>query len=121
MPGRSGSRTRFSSRPLYFGLSANGSRFAHHNTRKVFGNEGWPRSMSQTPNERRNARTAYRRFKESGYEGPNNGNVCLQTTLGAICFATVAAAIMWLEANQASIMKGGRKTRKQYKKRSTRN
>jgi len=116
MSSRSRSRTRFSSRPLYCGVNKTGSRCTSSKSGEILGNIGWTPNLSQTRKERNKAKIAYRRFKLNGYEGPNNGSVCLKTTLGAMCFATVAAAIMWLQANQASIMKGGRKTRKQYKK-----
>jgi hypothetical protein len=116
MSSRSRSRTRFSAKPLYCGVNNTGSRCTSSNSGKILGNNGWTPNLSQTRKERNKAIKAYGRFKRTGYEGPNNGSVCLQTTLGAMCFATVAAAIVWLQANQASIMKGGRKTRKQYKK-----
>ena len=107
--------------PVYWATDPEGVPYGSVDPTTVRGSQnGWTPNLSQTRKERKNARNAYRRYEENG-EDPNNGSVCLQTTLGAMCFATVAAAIMWLHANQASIMKGGRKTRKQYKKRSRRN
>jgi len=103
--------------PVYWGTDPEGVHYGSVYPNTVRGSQNkWTPNLSQTRKERNKAKIAYRRFKQNGYEGPNNGSVCLKTTLGAMCFATVAAAIMWLQANQASIMKGGRKTRKQYKK-----
>ena len=106
---------------VYWGTDPEGVKYGSVYPNTVRANKyKWPKSLSQTRNERSKAKTAYRRFKAYGYEGPNNGNVCLKTILGTMCFATVAAAMMWLKANEGSITQGGRRTRKQYKKRSTR-
>jgi len=107
--------------PVYWGSDPEGVVHGSHNPNSVISSQfPWPRHLSQTRNERSNAKKAYRRFMADGYEAPNNGNVCLKTILGTMCFATVAAAMMWLKANEGSITQGGRRTRKQYKKRSTR-
>ena len=105
MSSRSRSRTRFSAKPLYCGVNNTGSRCTSYNSNKVHGNQGWSYNLSS---HKRNVTRAKKDLKTEA---------CVRVAGKILCFATMAAAAAYLYSLSKS---GGRRTRKQYKKRSTR-
>ena len=94
----------FARRPSYCGRNNNGRLCTSYNSRNVHGNEGWPRHLSYRKENFRKEQQAVDR------------ETCVSVAGKILCFATMAAAAAYLY----SLSSGGRRTRKQYKKRSTR-
>lgn len=96
---------RFARRPSYCGLNSKGNFCTSYNSRKVHGNEGWSRNLS------------YRKENFRNQQRDVDKETCVRVAGKILCFATMAAAAAYLYSLSKS---GGRRTRKQYKKRSTR-